>query len=108
MSDVKIIINGDADIELAVTALEALWAAGASQVSLVRNAPVAIDISVITGTEHGMPSRTDSMECNECGITLCTHCRHEQAIARAQQQVEADEAALIRSTERLREVVIHG
>lgn len=101
MCDVKIIPNGDADINASIRVLEAVWVAGATQVSVVRANPVVIEMSVISGTSD--------VECNECEIALCTQaCQRERRIVRAQRQVEVDEAALIRSTAHLREVVLHG
>lgn len=53
MSEVKIVVNGDADLDVAISALEAMWARGAMRVTFDRAAPVVTEVTAEVNT---MPS----------------------------------------------------
>jgi len=68
MSDIKIIVNGDAELELAISVLEAAWAGGATSISLNRAAPTAVKMTVETPTKHHPAKskwQTDKIKCLE-------------------------------------------
>lgn len=99
---IKIIPEGDADLESAIAALEAAWAAGATGVTIQRELPAVIEMSVIT-------SGADNVSCRDCDVILCSiECqngRRGRRIAELQQQYSEQEKALEDTAAQLREVI---
>jgi len=88
---IKIIPDGDADLEAAIAACEALWAAGAPSVTIERPAPI-IEVAIIAKT---------------CGAACDARCRECQ-IMQLEKLHEEQEKALNETTARLREAVLHA
>ncbi|MEB8638619.1 hypothetical protein P2G74_01350 [Cronobacter muytjensii] len=53
MAEYKIIAVNDAELAVLVSALEAMWAAGATRVTLEKQAPTTVEMTVITGDREG-------------------------------------------------------
>ena len=88
---IKIIPDGDADLEAAIAACEALWVAGAQSVTIERPAPV-VETAVFASS---------------CGPACEARC-HECQIMQLEKLHEQQEQALNETAARLREVVIHA
>lgn len=97
----KIIPENDTDINAAISALEAAWAAGASSVTVER--PAVIEVIFTVGES------VRAVDCNECPAVLCTaECRRLNHIARLQEEYTAAEQVLAEAGRKLREAVTHG
>lgn len=90
---IKIIQNGDADLEAALAACEAALLAGADGVSIERTIPVVMEMPAFTGASDC--SSTCTVGCRECELT------------RLQTQYTEEEAQLHRTGDKLRRVAAH-
>jgi hypothetical protein len=108
MLELKLIPPDDQELDEMITRLEIKWSKKSVTVSVERAEPMTtVDMADITG--NASYQGCISGDCNECTAMVCTvECQRLRRIARAQEQVEADEDALACSTARLREAVLHG
>lgn len=100
---ITIIPADDADLDAAISALEATWEAGAKGVTIQRTPSVAVEAQNATGADHRL------VDCNECQAILCTiSCRDAQRACRiyqAEQEYAEKEKAFERAGENLRQAV---
>jgi hypothetical protein len=103
MSGIKVIINGDPELEVLIPGLEAMWAAGATSITIERSAPVAMEMSVIAGEPEW------NNDCSDCDRVICPvfcrDARHQQRVEQCQREYAQAETNLRRAEENLREVV---
>lgn len=99
---IKIIPDGDADLEAALAAAEAAILAGSAGVTIQRKLPAVIEMSVIT-------PGGDNASCRDCDVILCgIECqngRRGRRVAELKQQYSEQEKALEDTAAQLREVI---
>lgn len=129
MSEIKLIVNGDPEVDVLVSGIEAMLLSGATSITIERVAPVTVEMAVIagvtahcegcnlacTGAHHNQVSGADYRDChaaacNECEATLCSaECQYQRAIANAQREYDAALENLKRAGSNIQKVVnAHG
>jgi hypothetical protein len=71
MSEIKIVINGEAELDVAMSALEAMWAAGATRISLERVAPVIVSVTTEIPATTKANTATPEMKRRYRGDLIC-------------------------------------
>lgn len=105
MNGIRIIVPADTEIDVVTSIITAAWKAGVTRVSVEREIPVVVDMSIVTGEDVC----DGSEECHECEAVLCSitcqEARQNRKIAKLKEKHIAQKLAIIQTAAELNEAI---